>query len=64
MTLFVGENGTGKSTLMEALAQASGIYIWRPPEGRRVEFNQFADILYRFIDLDWVNGRVPGSYFG
>jgi predicted ATPase len=64
VTLFVGENGTGKSTLLEALAQASVIYIWRPPEGRRVEVNHFADMLCRFIELDWVNGRVPGSYFG
>jgi predicted ATPase len=64
VTLFVGENGTGKSTLLEALALASGIFIWRPPEGRRVEVNQFADMLYRFIDLDWQDGQVPGSYFG
>ncbi len=64
VTIFVGENGAGKSTLLEALALASGINIWRPPEGLRVEVNQYAEMLYRFIELDWVNSRVPGSFFG
>ena len=39
VTLFVGENGTGKSTLLEAIATGAGIHIWRNSERRRPEYN-------------------------
>ncbi|MFN2232775.1 MAG: AAA family ATPase [Anaerolineales bacterium] len=64
ITLFVGENGTGKSTLLEALAWASGIYIWRKQEGVRYQVNQYEKQLYKYLSLEWSNGRVPGAYFG
>lgn len=64
VTFFVGENGTGKSTLLEALALAGGIHIWRKSEGVRYEVNQYEKQLYEYISLEWANGRVPGSYFG
>jgi predicted ATPase len=64
VTFFVGENGTGKSTLLEALALASNIHIWRKSEGVRYQVNQYEKHLYKYISLTWANGRVPGSYFG
>jgi len=64
VTLFVGENGTGKSTLLEALATACGIHIWRPPEGSRCEVNQYEDMLWKHLSVEWTNERVPGSFFG
>lgn len=65
VTFFVGENGTGKSTLLEALALAGGIHIWRRNEGGRSQVNDYEGQLYRYISLNWANGgRVPGSYFG
>ena len=64
VTFFVGENGTGKSTLLEALALASGIHIWRKSEGTRYQFNRYEKQLYRYISIEWANGKVPGSYFG
>jgi predicted ATPase len=64
VTLFVGENGTGKSTLLEALAQACGIHIWRPPEGRRVEVNPYEEKLHECLSIEWSGDRVPGSFFG
>jgi predicted ATPase len=63
VTFFVGENGTGKSTLMEAITHASDIHIWRNPQGMRYERNPYEKALRYFITLEWANGRVPGSYF-
>ena len=63
VTFFIGENGTGKSTLVEAITQASGIHIWRSPEGMRYERNPYEKAMKYFVHLEWVNGRVPGSYF-
>jgi predicted ATPase len=39
VTFFVGENGTGKSTLLEAVALACNIHIWRNYEGSRFQYN-------------------------
>jgi predicted ATPase len=64
VTFFVGENGTGKSTLLEALALASGIHIWRKREGERYQVNRFERQLYKHLSVTWANGKVPGSYFG
>ena len=64
VTFFVGENGTGKSTLLEALALAGDIHIWRGKEGVRYQVNPYERELYKYISLGWANGRVPGSYFG
>lgn len=64
VTFFVGENGTGKSTLLEALALAGNIHIWRKCEGSRYQVNRYEKQLYKYISLEWANGKVPGSYFG
>ena len=64
VTLFVGENGTGKSTLIEAICLKSDIHLWRDTDKVRYEHNRFEDDLYRYISLDWTAGQVPGSFFG
>jgi predicted ATPase len=64
VTLFSGENGTGKSTLLEALAAACNIHIWRNVERSRPEYNPYEDKLHQYISVKWSNGRVPGSFFG
>ena len=64
VTLFAGENGTGKSTLLEAMAIACGIHIWRNTERSRPGYNPYEDKLHQYISLHWSNGRVPGSFFG
>lgn len=37
VTFFVGENGTGKSTLIEAIAVSQG---FNPEEGRRIQLSR------------------------
>ena len=64
VTFFVGENGTGKSTLLRALAIKCGIHIWEDKTRTRFETNHFKDDLYKTVQLIWENGVVPGSFFG
>jgi predicted ATPase len=63
VTFFVGENGTGKSTLLEALSHKCGIHIWRGLERTRYEVNPYEEQLYRYITIEWTDGKVPGSFF-
>jgi predicted ATPase len=64
VTFFVGENGTGKSTLLESIARASDTHIWSKSEGARFKVNLYEKQLYKYLSLEWANGRVPGAYFG
>jgi predicted ATPase len=63
ITVFVGENGTGKSTLLRAVAQAAGIHIWRFEDGTRIAPNPYEERLADFLELSWVGGPVPGAFF-
>jgi predicted ATPase len=63
VTFFVGENGTGKSTLLEAISHRAGIHIWQNNEGPRFDFNPYEEELYRYISVQWAEGPVPGSFF-
>jgi predicted ATPase len=64
VTVFAGENGTGKSTLLEAISHKCGIHIWEEAPGVRLESNPYENHLYRYLEVEWTNGRVPGSFFG
>jgi predicted ATPase len=63
VTIFVGDNGTGKSTLLQAVARAAGIHIWRFEDGARLESNPYEQALASHVTLQWAHGRVPGSFF-
>ena len=64
VTIFVGENGSGKSTFLEALARRCGIHIWRSEHGARYSANRYEKTLHRFMSVDWTDGIVPGGFFG
>jgi len=64
VTVFAGENGTGKSTLLQAISHRCGIHIWQEAPGMRLESNPYESHLYRYLDVEWADGRVPGSFFG
>ena len=64
VTFFVGENGTGKSTLLEAIALACNIHIWERSDSVRFQANRFEKQFFKFLTVHWANGSVPGAYFG
>jgi len=63
VTFFIGENGTGKSTLLRALANKCGIYIWEFKDINKFKYNKYEQDLYKAISIEWANGSVPGSFF-
>jgi len=63
VTFFVGENGTGKSTLLEAICIRCQIHIWRDNGRTRFENNPYEKALFRYLTVEWEDGQVPGSYF-
>ena len=64
VTILVGENGSGKSTFLEALARRCGIHIWRSEYGARFKVNRHEKTLHQHMSVEWINGKVPGSFFG
>jgi len=63
VSFFAGENGTGKSTLLRAIANSCHFHIWEEREGIRNPRNPHEDKLHRSLRIEWEDGRVPGSFF-
>lgn len=63
VTFFIGENGTGKSTLLEAITKKCGIYIWGNDYRPRYIKNPHEKNFYKALNIEWTNGSVPGSFF-
>jgi len=63
VTFFVGENGTGKTTLLKAIARKCNIKIWQSTQRTRFQKSPYEEMLHTALDVEWVNGKVPGSFF-
>jgi predicted ATPase len=63
VVFFVGENGSGKSTLLKAIAMKCGIHIWEGMERTRFHYNRYEKELFKYIDAEWEDAPVPGSFF-
>jgi len=63
VAFFVGENGTGKSTLLEAITRKCGIHLWDKPRRHLAHDNPYETRLADYITVTWTNGSVPGSLF-
>jgi predicted ATPase len=63
VTFFIGENGSGKTTLLEALARRCHIHIWSGVDCTRSEPNPFEEMLFLYLQVEWTDGIVPGSFF-
>lgn len=64
VTFFVGENGSGKSTLLKAICRKCGVHIWEDTDRIRFEYNPYELELQNAMSISWINGKVPGSFFG
>ncbi|GBF34789.1 ABC transporter, ATP-binding protein [Desulfocucumis palustris] len=63
VTFFIGENGSGKSTLLKALARACNIHIWKDEDSGQNHNTRYSEDLYKYMDIVWSGGTVPGSFF-
>ena len=63
VTFFMGENGTGKSTLLGGIAEKCRIYAWQGLDRIRYNRSPYENDFYKVIDAQWMNGSVPGSFF-
>ena len=63
VTFFVGENGSGKSTVLDAIARKVGIHIWDKPRRHLAHNNPYETKLSQYVGVSWNNGRVSGSLF-
>ena len=63
VTFFIGENGSGKSTFLKAIARNCHINIWEENVRNRFHYNKYEDELQYYINVEWDGEEVPGSFF-
>ena len=63
VTFFTGENGSGKTTILKALARACGIYLWGQSDRVRYRPSATETRLHNYMRVVWNGASVPGSFF-
>ncbi len=63
VTFFLGENGSGKSTMLDAISRKCGMHIWDKPKRHVAHNNPYETRLADFLTVTWADGSVPGSVF-
>ena len=63
VTFFIGENGTGKSTLLRAIARSCNIHIWEEREGNKDCHNRYEDQLHKSLRIEMVRWESYGILF-
>lgn len=63
IAFFVGENGTGKSALMDAIARKSGFLPWGGTKIHKVHNNPYETQLANYITLEWRPRHNYGFHF-
>lgn len=64
VVFFVGENGTGKSTLLEAIARNYGLTVWGGEKTHIIHHNPYETRLHNFITLKTgqPRGTIPKGF--
>jgi predicted ATPase len=62
VTFFAGENGSGKSTFLSAIARKCNIYMWCQNEYSPLVFNKYSDTLHQTLDIRF-SEIVQGAFF-
>ncbi len=63
VTFFVGENGSGKSALLDAIARKSGFLPWGGSKIHRVHENPYETRLANHIELEFAPRHRYGFHF-
>ena len=61
---FIAKNGTGKSTLLKAIAQKCGIHIWKAQDKTRCTFNPHEESFFKYINCLLKRMKVTRTYLG
>ena len=63
VTFFVGENGSGKSTFMQALARKCGVPLWGQPQRARAAGEVPVGALSEHLDATLTTPSFSGGFF-
>ncbi len=60
---FVGENGSGKSALLDAISRKAGLLPWGGSKTHRAHHNTYETQLSTYLEITWKKRKQYGFYF-